>query len=94
MDLFSELTGKSADLYSAISEGTMIATVRENKAAEALKLLRGEGIKAGVIGRVTGDRYVFIKRKDGSEEKVTRPVQDPFWPIFFKAANLTEEAVK
>ncbi len=91
-DLFSELTGEKADIYSAISEGTMIATVKEKKTEEAINVLRKNGIKAGVIGKVTEESGVFLKKEDGSEEKIDRPAKDPFWSMFFKASNLKKHS--
>ncbi|MGC8601302.1 MAG: AIR synthase family protein [Thermoprotei archaeon] len=86
--LFSKLTGEGADLYSYISEGTMIGTVKGEKAEQAVRVLQEEGIKAGVIGKVVDEGGVTLRRVDGSVQTVKRPAQDPFWPLFFKASEL------
>jgi len=90
--LFAGLTGESVDLYSSISEGTMVATVKRDKAEEAIRILEEGGIRAGVIGEVVDGNYVSLTRKDGSEERIRRPAQDPFWPMFFKAAEAAKHA--
>lgn len=91
VELFSEIAGESFDMYSAISEGTLIATVRESRAQEAVKRLESEGIRAGVIGKVVEGEGVYLKKKDGSEEKIRRPSKDPFWPVFFKVSKALRE---
>ncbi|MCD6323791.1 MAG: AIR synthase family protein [Desulfurococcales archaeon] len=88
VEAFSSFTGIDVDPYAAISEGTLIATVKPSKVEEALKLLRDEGIEAEVIGEVVEGRGVKLVREDGSEEEVRVPEKDPFWEVFFKTLDI------
>ncbi len=88
IEAFSQLTGVEADPYAAISEGTLIATVKPWKVEEALKILANKGIDAQVIGEVTNDKGKVILVTDNNEEKLERPKQDPFWPMFFKTLEI------
>ncbi|MGB9630519.1 MAG: AIR synthase family protein [Candidatus Methanodesulfokora sp.] len=81
---FSELTGIKADPFAAISEGTLIATVKPEKAPEALRKLREKGIEAGIIGEVVEREGVFME--DG--RAVEMPSEDPFWPMFFRTVEM------
>lgn len=83
LDAFTRFTGIDADPYICISEGTLIATVRKERAEDAIRLLRNEGIEAAIIGEVTDDVGVRIER-DGREIEIPIPKQDPFWLLFFK----------
>lgn len=85
---FSEFTGISVDPFSAISEGTLIATVRPEKARQAVELLRSRGIDAAVIGEVLEGRGVALVKRSGEEVEVPVPRQDPFWPVFFKTLEI------
>ncbi|MGC8577624.1 MAG: AIR synthase family protein [Thermoproteota archaeon] len=88
LDAFSRLTGIEADPFAAISEGTLIATVRPQKANEAVSMLKEKGIDAEVIGEVTDKVEEVVLVEGGEERKIKRPKQDPFWPIFFKTIEL------
>jgi len=81
---FSLFTGIQVDPYASISEGTLIATVKKDKALQALELLREKGIKASIIGEVLQGSGVTIVKSNGTEEAIEQPKQDPFWPVFFK----------
>jgi hydrogenase maturation factor len=81
---FSLFTGIKIDPFSSISEGTLIATVKRDKAGEAIRLLGEKGIRASVIGEVVQGSGVTIVKRGGAEEPVEQPKQDPFWPVFFK----------
>jgi len=92
LDAFSELTGIEADPFAAISEGTLIATVKPRKANEAVSMLKEKGIDAEVIGEVTDKVEEVVLVEGGGERKIKRPEQDPFWPIFFKTIKLLSNA--
>lgn len=85
---FSELTGVEADPFAAISEGTLIATVRPEKGVEAVRALMSEGVDAAVIGEVTDQRGKVVLVSETGDEKVERPKEDPFWPMFFKTLDV------
>ncbi|MCE4612571.1 MAG: AIR synthase family protein [Desulfurococcales archaeon] len=84
VEAFSRFTGIEVDPYAAISEGTLIATVRRDYAGKAVELLEKKGIRASAIGEVLQGSGVTIVRSNGSEETIEQPRQDPFWPVFFK----------
>ena len=92
LDAFSELTGIEADPFSAISEGTLIATVKPRKANEAVSMLKEKGIDAEVIGEVTDKVEEVVLVEGGEERKIKRPEQDPFWHVFFKTIELLSNA--
>ncbi|MEM0195995.1 MAG: AIR synthase family protein [Thermoplasmatales archaeon] len=87
LNAFAEVTGIEADPFAAISEGTLVATVKPERAEDAVKILRNSGINAGIIGEVKEDRRVTI-RKGSATENIKRPEIDPFWPIFFKSLQI------
>jgi hydrogenase expression/formation protein HypE len=70
------------DPYTAISEGTLIATVVPERAEAFVDTLDGEGIEAAVIGEILAldeGRTVVTGRR---EEPLTHPGLDPFWGAF------------
>ena len=88
INAFSKFTSIEVDPYTAISEGTLIATVKPDKADLAIKLLRDKGIDASVIGEVTEDDNIVLVKKNGEEFEVPLPSQDPFWLLFFKTLDI------
>ncbi|MDK6028728.1 AIR synthase family protein [Ignisphaera sp. 4213-co] len=60
------------DPLKLISSGTLVATIHQDKADEAIKLLQNIGVEAAVIGKVTEpkDFYVAIHRRSGQVEKI------------------------
>jgi hydrogenase maturation factor len=88
LNVFSKLTGIEADPFAAISEGTLIATVKPKKAGEAILMLREKGIDAEIIGEVTDNVGEVLLVEGNKEKEIERPKQDPFWPIFFKSLEL------
>jgi hydrogenase maturation factor len=70
------------DPYTAISEGTLIATLIPERADAYVALLAGAGIDAAVVGEIRpldAGRTIVI---DGREEPLTHPGLDPFWGAF------------
>jgi len=88
INVFSKFTGIEVDPYAAISEGTLIATVKPDKADLAIKLLGNKGIDASVIGEVIEDDNIVLVRKNEEEVEVPLPSQDPFWLLFFKTLDI------
>lgn len=91
VDAFSGFTGIPVDPFAAISEGTLIATVRPDKACFAVELLRSKGIDAAIIGEVIKDERVVLVKKNGEEEEIPVPKQDPFWLLFFKTLEILRQ---
>jgi hydrogenase expression/formation protein HypE len=70
------------DPYTAISEGTLIATLVPERAGSYVELLAGAGIDAAVVGEIRPleeGRTIVI---DGRDEPLTHPGLDPFWGAF------------
>ena len=70
------------DPYRAISEGTLLATVKEDKAKAVLNALKNEGIVASIVGEARSLKegiYIFDK---GRKQALEHPKVDPFWIKF------------
>jgi hydrogenase expression/formation protein HypE len=70
------------DPYTAISEGTLIATVVPGRAGAFVDALEGEGIEAAVIGEMRALDEGRTVISEGREEPLTHPGLDPFWGAF------------
>ena len=70
------------DPYTAISEGSLIATVVPARADAFVELLAGAGIDAAVVGelRPAADGHRIVV--EGREGPLTHPGLDPFWGAF------------
>ena len=76
------------DPYWSLSEGTLIATVRPDRAAEALASLSGSGIEAALVGEVVGaGGMLWLTEEDGSVRKLTEPEPDPYWAAYGRAVR-------
>ncbi|MFA6141965.1 MAG: AIR synthase family protein [Candidatus Omnitrophota bacterium] len=70
------------DPYRAISEGTLLATAKKNKAKAVVKALENEGIPACIAGEaVPCAKGIHICSK-GRKELLGHPKTDPFWAKF------------
>lgn len=70
------------DLYKAISEGTLIATVKPENAKAVIIALEKANIPASIIGEVLPkDKGIIIVEKD-KEYILEHPRIDPFWIRF------------
>ena len=75
------------DPYASISEGTLIASCRPDKAVEVVNVLAGKGIRSSVVGELTDSRKGMILVEGGKEKKLLHPIVDPFWRAFYDAAQ-------
>lgn len=92
VDRFSEFTDIHVNPYEAISEGTLLATVRPGKAKDVVSHITKAGINARVIGEVLpGGGNVTLIERDGAKRKLHYPKQDPFWLVFYKTLELLQE---
>ncbi len=74
------------DPLKIISEGSLIITCGPEYSRRLIAHLAQRGIDASVIGKVTDKKEErTITRLDGTEERLEVPVQDEFWPEFFRA---------
>jgi hydrogenase maturation factor len=70
------------DPYIAISEGTLLATAKKEKAERIVEALKREDIPASVVGEVVPKKDgIHILRK-GRKEALSHPRLDPFWVKF------------
>ncbi|VVB67191.1 Bifunctional thiamine biosynthesis protein ThiDN [Candidatus Norongarragalina meridionalis] len=65
------------DPFIAISEGTLLATVRKGEGEATVKALKKADIPASVVGRVMKKRGLFVDGK-----RTLHPGTDPFWIAF------------
>ncbi len=73
------------DPMCAIAEGSLLLTTEDAAAPKVLRRLKGAGIEASVIGRITANRRRrVLRRRYGSGMPLAIPEQDPFWPAFFE----------
>jgi hydrogenase expression/formation protein HypE len=70
------------DPYLAISEGTLIATVRPDRADAFVATLREEAIDAAVVGEILPVTEGRKAVRDGIVEALEHPGLDPFWSAF------------
>ena len=75
------------DPWSAISEGTLLLTVRPDGVDDVLAALEAEGIPAADVGGVVAGEGVVV---DG--EPIEHPGVDPFWGAFEAHLERLEEA--
>jgi hydrogenase maturation factor len=70
------------DPYVAISEGTLIATVRASRADAFVGALADAGIEAAVVGEIVPASEGRTIVLDGEERPLVHPGLDPFWAAF------------
>jgi hydrogenase maturation factor len=75
------------DPYAAISEGTLIASCRPNKADEVVNVLAKKGIRSSVVGELTDARRGMVLVEGRKERALLHPIVDPFWRAFYDAAQ-------
>ncbi|MDO8577944.1 MAG: AIR synthase family protein [Dehalococcoidales bacterium] len=75
------------DPYASISEGTLILSCREHKAAAVVDALAKKGIRSSIVGELTEAGKGMVLKEGGKERKLVHPVVDPFWRAFYDAAQ-------
>ncbi len=70
------------DPFRAISEGTLLVTIDNSKAAKAVSALNKEGIPASIAGEVVDEKEGIMIFEKNKEYKLTHPGTDPFWAKF------------
>jgi hydrogenase expression/formation protein HypE len=73
------------DPYSSISEGTLIAACRPQRAEAVVEALAKKGIKSSVAGEFIRQEKGMVLVENGNEKKLEHPVVDPFWRAFYDA---------
>ncbi len=73
--------------FETLSEGTLILTVKPEKATAVQKALNLKGIKNAVIGKISEAKDgKWIKTGD-KRSPLQKPGADPYWEAFWKANN-------
>ena len=76
------------DPYWTLSEGTLIVTVRPGQAEALLHALAEGNITAADAGEVVrGNGTLWLTGLDGSVEKWTEPLPDPYWQAYETAVR-------
>jgi hydrogenase maturation factor len=75
------------DPYTAISEGTLIATVVPSRADAFVRALADAGIDAAVVGEVTAEGAASTLVTADGERPLEHPGLDPFWGAFGRWAE-------
>ena len=73
------------DPYIAISEGTLIITVKPHKVDDLTRALGAKGIEAAVIGELLERDAGFWIEEQGEKKPLEHPRVDPFWSAIAKA---------
>ncbi|MFA5055960.1 MAG: AIR synthase family protein [Dehalococcoidia bacterium] len=73
------------DPYASISEGTLIAACKPNKAQTVVNALTRKGIKSSIVGELTDPKQGMVLVEKGRAKKLKHPIVDPFWKAFFDA---------
>jgi len=73
------------DPYASISEGTLIISCREHKAAAVVNALAKKGIISSIVGELTSAEKGMVLVESGREKKLEHPIVDPFWNAFYQA---------
>jgi len=80
------------DPFTSISEGSLVLTAGPAHVDNIVAALADRGIAADVVGEMlpaAAGRKAILP--DGSEETLTFPAQDPFWPAFFRTLEEPDE---
>jgi hydrogenase maturation factor len=81
------------DPLAAIAEGGLLITVPEEAAPEVIDALEAEHIPCTRIGTVLEDsRRRVLTGRDGLEQEIAVPREDPFWAAFFAGIENRREA--
>jgi len=70
------------DPYKSISEGTLLATAKKDRAQAVVNALKAEGISASIVGEAVPEEegiHIFEKHL---KYKLEHPKTDPFWVVF------------
>jgi hydrogenase maturation factor len=70
------------DPFIAISEGTLLATVKKNKAAAVVRALEKAGIPTCIAGIAVPANNGVCTIQNGRKTRITHPQTDPFWGKF------------
>lgn len=75
------------DPYVSISEGTLITTVRPDRAEAFVDALAAEGIESAVVGEVRAASEESVLSTPQGDRPLAHPGLDPFWEAFGRWAQ-------
>ncbi|RJO64506.1 MAG: AIR synthase [Candidatus Omnitrophota bacterium] len=70
------------DLFSAISEGTLLAIVKKQRAHAVVKALKAHAIPSSIAGEIVPQKEGIYVHKGKSKKRLVHPRIDPFWQKF------------
>jgi len=73
------------DPYRTLSEGTLIITVKPEKAQAVIGALISGEIRASVIGEVMDSKHGRWLKLDEKLQPLAKPFADPYWKAYWKA---------
>lgn len=74
------------DPFTAISEGTLIATVRSDRARAVVDEITEAGIEVADVGEVIGgEGRVWLTEPGGEVTRIDEAPADPWWPLWERA---------
>ena len=73
------------DLYTSISEGTLIITCRPHKSQEVIQRLADKNIPASIVGELVEEEKGLHYFEGSKSVELVHPRVDPFWAAFGKA---------
>lgn len=73
------------DPYVTLSEGTLIITVKSEKAQKVLRALESKGIMARIVGKIEDLQYGRWVKQEGKRQLLKKPSTDPYWQAYWKA---------
>ncbi|MGO8683944.1 MAG: AIR synthase family protein [Thermoleophilia bacterium] len=76
------------DPLCAISEGTLLATVRPQHRDGLLAAWRAAGIEASAIGEIVPAEEGMVRLTDHGERPLVHPQVDPFWAVYGHALEV------
>jgi len=78
------------DPYKSISEGTLVAAVKADRAEETIAALEARSIPASIVGELLPPEKGVIVIDEGGEHSLAHPEVDPFWGKFEEYLGLQE----
>jgi hydrogenase expression/formation protein HypE len=78
------------DPWQAISEGTLLASVAPESAAQVRKAWRDAGIESHELGRFDASLEYCTVLRNGMVTELVEPETDPFWDLFFAGLRQTQ----
>jgi hydrogenase expression/formation protein HypE len=77
------------DPYVSLSEGTLILSCNQLRAADVLTLLHEKGIDASIVGQLSEpNNGIKLIGKNGEQSVMSQPARDPYWDAYYRAKRL------